>query len=135
MTARSSVVAPHRVEADSYTLGRVQELFDPARHEALTVQTWSPDLAHRAIERICAAAEDEFDEREGSWRLHPQDEPAQPGARSLNLYWGATGVVWALRHLAKADAVGLKRDYTRWIERYPDGVRQEAAGEQHGSAS
>ena len=57
----------------------MQELFDPARHEALTVQTWSPDLAHRAIERICAAAEDEFDELEGSWLLHPQDEPAQLG--------------------------------------------------------
>jgi len=113
----------------------MQELFDPARHEALTVQTWSPDLAHRAIERICAAAEDEFDELKGSWLLHPQDGPAQPGARSLNLYWGATGVVWALLHLAKADAVGLKRDYTRWIESYPDGVREEAAGEQHGSAS
>ena len=113
----------------------MQELFDPARHEALTVQTWNPDLAHRAIERICAAAENEFAELEGSWLLHPEDEPAQPGARSLNLYWGATGVVWALRHLATADAVGLKRDYTRWIERYPDGVREEAAGEQHGSAS
>lgn len=113
----------------------MQELFDPARHEALTVQTWSPDLAHRAIERICAAAEDEFDELEGSWLLHPQDEPAQPGARSLNLYWGATGVVWALRHLATADAVRLRRNYTRWIEHYPDGVREEAAGEQHGSAS
>ena len=113
----------------------MQELFDPAGHEALSVQTWNPDLAQRAIERICAAAEDEFDELEGSWLLHPQDEPAQPGARSLNLYWGATGVVWALRHLATAGAVGLKRDYTRWIERYPDGVREEAAGEQHGSAS
>lgn len=113
----------------------MHELFDPARHEALTVQTWSPDLAHRAIERICAAAEDEFDELEGSWLLHPYDEPAQPGARSLNLYWGATGVVWALLHLAKAGAVGLKRDYTRWIGRYSEGVKEEAAGEQHGSAS
>jgi Lanthionine synthetase C-like protein len=113
----------------------MQELFDPARHEALTVQTWSPDLAHRAIERVCAAAEDEFDELEGSWLLHPADDPAQPGARSLNLYWGATGVVWALRHLATVGAVGLQRDYTRWIERYPEGVREEAAGEQHGSAS
>jgi hypothetical protein len=113
----------------------MQELFDPARHEALAIQTWSPDLAYHAIKRICAAAEDEFDELAGSWLLHPQDDPAQPGARSLNLYWGATGVVWALRHLATAGAVGLKRDYTRWIERYPDGVREEAAGEQHGGAS
>ena len=43
--------------------------------------------------------------------------------------------MWALGHLAQAGAVGLERDYTRWIERYPDGVREEAAGEQHGSAS
>jgi hypothetical protein len=41
------------------------ELFDPGCHEALTVATWSPDLARQAIERICAAAEAEFDEREG----------------------------------------------------------------------
>lgn len=113
----------------------MQELFDSARHEPLKVQTWDAALAHRAIERICAAAEDEFDEQSGSWLLHPQDDPAQPGARSLNLYWGATGVVWALHHLAKVDAVGLRRDYTRWIEDYPDGVREDAAGEQHGSAS
>ncbi len=119
----------------SFTLCSMQQLFDPVRHEALNVQAWSPDRARSAVERICAAAEDEFDEQEGSWLLHPQDDPAQPGARSLNLYWGATGVVWALRHLATAGAVGLKRDYTRWIERYPEGVREEAAGEQHGSAS
>ncbi len=113
----------------------MQELFDPSRHEALTVHTWRADLAHRAIERICAAAEDEFDEQEGSWLLHPQDDPAQPGARSLNLYWGATGAVWALGHLAASGAVHLRRDYTRWIEQYPDRLREEAAEEQHGSAS
>ncbi len=113
----------------------MHELFDPARHEALTVRAWRPDLARQAIERICVAAEDEFDEREGSWLLHPQDEPAQAGARSLNLYWGATGAVWALRHLAHSEATELKRDYTRWIERYPDGMREEASDEQHGSAS
>lgn len=110
-------------------------LFDPARHEALSAQTWHAHLAQRAIERICAAAEDEFDEQQGSWLLHPQDDPAQPGARSLNLYWGATGAVWALQHLAAARAIALKRDYTPWIERYPDGLRAEAAHEQHGSAS
>lgn len=83
-------------------------------------------MAHRAIERICAAAEDEFDELEGSWLLHPDDEPAQPGARSLNLYWGATGVVWALDHLAAANAIHCRRHYVRWIEHYPDRVREEA---------
>lgn len=113
----------------------MQELFDPARHEALTGQTWSPDRALQAITRICASAEDEFDDTQGSWLWHPQDDPPQPGARSLNLYWGATGAVWALRHLQAAGAVRLRRDYTPWIEDYPDRVRQEAAQEQHGSAS
>ena len=89
----------------------MQELFDPDRHESLTAPAWHPDLAQRAIERICAAAEDEFDEVAGSWLLHQQVGSAQPGARSLNLYWGATGVVWALRHLSAAGAVRLKRDY------------------------
>ena len=113
----------------------MQELFDPSRHEVLAAKSWSPDLARHSIERICAAAEDEFDQLAGSWLLHPDDEPAQPGARSLNLYWGATGVVWALHHLATAGVTRLRRDYTPWIEHYPDGLHREAAGEQHGSAS
>lgn len=113
----------------------MQDLFDPARHEALATGPWNRDSARQAIVRICAAAEAEFDERKGSWLLHPLDNPSQPAARSLNLYWGATGVVWALQHLQVHGAVRLQRDYTRWIERYPDGLRQEAAAEQHGSAS
>jgi hypothetical protein len=113
----------------------MQDLFDPARHEALTAGPWNEDVARHAIVRICAAAEAEFDEREGSWLLHPQDDPPHPDARSSNLYWGAMGVVWALRHLQTQGAVLLKRDYAPWIELYPDRLRQEAAAEAHGSAS
>lgn len=114
----------------------MHDLFDPARHEPLAAAPWHPDLARSAIARICRAADTAFDEATGSWLLHPRDDPPQPGARSLNFYWGAAGVVWALLHLQAAGAVPpLQRDYTRWITRYPDGVRQEAAGEQHGSAS
>ncbi len=111
------------------------ELFDPARHEALTHTPWSETLARQAILRICADAEAEFDEREGSWLSHPLDEPPQPDARWLSLYRGALGVVWALGHLQTIGAVRLSRDYTPWIERYPDGLRQEAAAEEHGTAS
>ena len=113
----------------------MQELFDPQRHEPLTAQAWREDAARSAIERICTAAEDEFDEPTGSWRLHPQDRSAESGTRSLNLYWGATGVVWALRHLSAAGAIRLRRDYSPWIAGYPEAVRQEAAHEEHGSAS
>eukprot|EP01036_Dinobryon_divergens_P002026 gene2026-2661_t len=113
----------------------LQALFDPQRHEPLTAPAWHPDLAREAVARICTSAEHEFDETAGNWLLHPNDDPPNPGARSLNLYWGATGVVWALRHLASAGAVQLQRDYSHWVAQYPDGVRQEAAHEQHGTAS
>jgi hypothetical protein len=112
-----------------------QTLFSPARHEPLGSEPWSEAAARAAVARICAAAEAEFDEDEGSWLLHPQDEPPQPGVRSLNLYFGALGVVWALWHLRSSGAVELQRDYTRWIMGYPERLADEAKGEQHGNAS
>ena len=111
------------------------ELFDPARHEALTGSTWDGTWARVAIERICAAAENEFDQRKGNWLLHPLDDPPEPGARSFNFYWGAAGVVWTLRHLQAQGAVKLLRDYSSSVVRYPDRLREEAAAEMHGSAS
>jgi hypothetical protein len=113
----------------------MQPLFDPARHEPLAAPSWHPDLATAAITRIVASAEAEFDDLEGTWPLHPQDDPPHPGARSSNLYWGASGVAWALRHLASTGILRLTRDYAPWIAAYPDRVRAEAAAEQHGSAS
>lgn len=115
------------------------DLHDPARHEPLTATPWDEAAARAAIARIGEAAEREFDagsgETGGTWVLHNLDEPAQAGARSCNFYWGAAGVVWALRDLAAQGALALGRDYTRWIEQYPARVRAEAAGEQHGTAS
>lgn len=113
----------------------MQALFDPARHEALSAQAWQPARALGAIERICASADDEFSPADGHWPWHPQDDPPQPGARSFNLYWGATGVVWALRHLASAGAVSCRHDHSPWVARYPDLLREEAADEAHGTAS
>lgn len=114
---------------------QLSDLYDPGRHEALMHAAWSCDAAHAAIGRICAAAEREFDGAEGGWLLHPKDDPPAPGARSVNAYWGATGVMWALRDLAAQGAVASVRDYTPWIEGLPERARLEAAGEQHGAAS
>lgn len=113
----------------------LSDLYDPKRHEALRDDAWSEDAARAAIGRIGAAAEREFDETAGGWLLHPQDDPPAPGTRSGNAYWGATGVVWALRELAAQGAVSLARDYTPWIEDLPERARLEAADEQHGTAS
>jgi hypothetical protein len=117
------------------TLHDVSDLFDFERHEPLTAAPWSERTARAAIERICAAAEREFDEVAGSWLMHPTDAPPKPGARSRNFYWGAAGVVWALYHLSAQGVVTLGRDYTRWIEQFPARVLDEAAGEEHGTAS
>lgn len=113
----------------------VDDLFDPQRHEPLTATPWRADAARAAIARIVAAAEAEFDSARGAWPLHPRDDPPAPGSVSYNLYWGATGVAWALRHLAAQGAVRLTRDVTPALLTYPERVREEAAHEQHGSAS
>lgn len=113
----------------------MHDLFDPARHEPLDAPPWSDAAALQAIERICASAEAEFDEREGAWLLHPQDDPPREGYRSYNVYFGAAGVVLALRHLAAQGAITLQRDYTPWVERCPAKVAAEVAEEMHGSAS
>lgn len=110
-------------------------LFDPARHEPLAVATWDEAAARAAIARIVDAAEREFDEAGGHWPMHPRDEPLVPGAPSYNLYWGASGTVWALLQLQAAGRVRLRRDYAAWIPQYPARVHEEAATEQHGSAS
>ncbi len=116
-------------------LHEVSDLFDVRHHEPLTRTPWSEAAARAAIRRICAAAEHEFDEAQGNWPWHPQDDPPRPDARSFNFYWGAAGAVWALRHLSLQGAATLERDYTRWIEQYPGRMHDESAGEQHGSAS
>jgi hypothetical protein len=113
----------------------MQDLFDPTRHEPLDAPAWTDTAAHQAIDRICASAETEFDAHEGNWLPHPQDEPPRPGYRSHNLYWGAAGVLLALRHLASQGAVALQRDYIPWIERLPERAAADVADEQHGSAS
>ncbi|MEK8032477.1 LanC-like protein [Ideonella sp. DXS29W] len=114
---------------------QASDLFDPQRHEPLTTTPWSDAAARAAIQRICAAAEDEFDEAQGHWAWHPQDDPPEPGARSFNFYWGASGAVWALRHLSAQGAVAIQRDYTHWIEQYPACMQRESAEEMHGCAS
>jgi hypothetical protein len=81
-------------------------LHDPARHEALVDTPWDAGAARRAIEHIVRETERRFTPQ-GWWPPHardlePGDDPRQP---AFSLYWGATGVVWALRRLRDAGAV------------------------------
>jgi hypothetical protein len=81
-------------------------LFDPARHEPLRAEPWDPRRARDAIGWIARDAEATCPPG-STWPVHPKDlepgdDPAQP---STTLYYGAAGVIWALRYLHEAGAV------------------------------
>lgn len=81
-------------------------LHDPARHEALIDTPWDADASQRAIDHIVRDTERRF--APGAWwppharDLDAGDDPRTP---SFPLYWGATGVLWALRYLRDIGAV------------------------------
>jgi Lanthionine synthetase C-like protein len=113
----------------------MQGLYDPARHEPLTSTPWSEAAARQAVLRIAAAADAEFDAARGSWPTHPLDDPKTPDERHHGLYMGAGGVFWSLRDLASQGAIPTPRDYLPWIDTGAARVRQDLAGEEHGTAS
>lgn len=120
---------------ENMNLHPLHDLYDPARHEPLAAAPWDEAAARQAITRVCASAEAEFDEREGAWRAHPQDEPPNDNHHWFNLYFGAAGVMLALRQLAAQEAVMLQRDYTPWTLQLPERVTADTAGVAEGSAS
>jgi len=82
-------------------------LFERSRHELLMQQPWSESRARETIDWIvretCAAF------TPGRyWPAHPKDlDPGDdPAVVSTSLYFGAAGVVWALRHLRALGACG-----------------------------
>ena len=83
-------------------------LFDPTRHEPLRTAPWSEARARAAIERIVRDTEARFS-AEKCWPPHPKDsDSSEP---SYTLYFGACGVIWALRYLHAAGAIDRTRDY------------------------
>ena len=102
-------------------------LFDPARHEPLNAPPWHEQHARDAIDWIVRETERAFVPQR-YWRAHPKDLGAGDDATALStsLYFGAAGVVWALRHLRAlgacgptvADAIDLERlreDNRAWL--------------------
>jgi len=80
-------------------------LFNPARHEPLHLHDWDPQRARAAIDWIVGDAESTCS-ADATWPVHPKDlypgdDPDQP---ATSLYYGAAGVIWALRYLRAAGA-------------------------------
>lgn len=89
-------------------------LFEPARHEALHALDWDAGAAQRMIKAIVRDCEQRFDPKSG-WPMHPLDAwgPLEP---VYNLYFGASGVVWALEHLQATGTVELERSYADFAD-------------------
>jgi hypothetical protein len=85
-------------------------LFDPSHHEPLTERPWDEGRVRAAIAAVVADAETAFDDDE-LWSPHPVDEIDGPLPQVASLYLGASGVIWALHHLARTGAADLMRDW------------------------
>ena len=72
-------------------------LYEAERHELLTASAWNEQAARACINEILDDAVDKFSARD-LWPSHPLDS-FSPDAR-WNLYIGAAGTIWALRHLS-----------------------------------
>jgi hypothetical protein len=85
-------------------------LFQPDRHEPLKSIPWDELRARECIEHIVRDTEMRYSpDRYWPWHakdLEPGDDPTQP---ALPLYFGAAGVVWALRYLQAVGAVESQR--------------------------
>lgn len=90
-----------------------RQLFSQDRHEPLNAPAWDEDRARGAIERIVRETETRFSPQD-LWPMHPQDDK-DPAPQYL-LYFGASGVIWALRYLEALGAVRLERDYAPFVE-------------------
>src|SRR5215469_4218905 len=73
------------------------------------VAAWDEGDAHSVIEAIASDTYTKFDD-EQLWPVHPLDEWVRGG--DTTLYWGATGSILALDHLAREGAIGRRRDFT-----------------------
>ncbi|MEQ1683360.1 MAG: LanC-like protein [Burkholderiaceae bacterium] len=109
-------------------------LFDPARHEPLQAPPWDEAGARAAVRRLADAALAAYEPGLG-WRAHPLDDPTPPIDRFHNLYFGAGGVIWALRHLAQRGAIEAPPDFKPFVATLREANRPLLAGNPNGSAS
>jgi hypothetical protein len=92
-------------------------LHDPTRHEALRALPWDPARVRAAIEWIVTDTEARFRPGHG-WPWHPLDLDAgdDPASPATALYFGAAGVIWALRYLQDVGAAPAGRRWSDELE-------------------
>jgi hypothetical protein len=90
-------------------------LFEPERHEALQDAAWDPARARAAIAGIVEDAQATLGAGIG-WPFHPLDT-SEPEPPAKSVYFGASGVLWALWYLRNAGAVSLRIEPAALIDR------------------
>jgi Lanthionine synthetase C-like protein len=84
-------------------------MIERARHVPLRLVPWDASDIAAAIEEIVVDAFDHFDNDE-FWPAHPLDDLRKGGNSSV--YFGASGVIWALDYLWRAGATKSHRDFS-----------------------
>src|SRR5215472_13431103 len=108
-------------------------MFDKSRHVQLRPLPWNPSQVSNAIQEIVHDALAHFDE-ERFWPAHPLEDGVPDSNTSL--YFGATGMIWALQYLARIGATGTSHDFRPLLPRLMDANRSEFAQQsysKHGS--
>ena len=99
-------------------------MYDASRHSAMTSTEWDPDAARQAIQEIVDDAATSFDP-ERYWPSHPQEEGLPDGNASL--YFGATGVLWAMDFLKREGAAAHALDVNSFLPKLLEVTRQQYA--------
>lgn len=86
-------------------------LFSPERHESLTTEAWNEDRARSLLHRIVRDTEARF-QPATFWPSHTND--SADASPAYMLYFGACGVLWALKYLQSVGAADLQRDYASY---------------------
>ncbi len=108
-------------------------VFDPTRHEPLQASPWDEAAPREAIRRIADSAIAAYEPGLG-WRAHPLDDPEPPIDRFHNLYFGAGGVIWALRYLEQRGVMEALPDFPPFVATLREANRPLLADSRHGSA-
>lgn len=99
-------------------------MYDPARHVPLRPDPWDAVAARAALQEIIDDALSHFDP-ERFWPSHPLEDGLPDGATGL--YFGATGVIWALDYLRRQGATVHADDFAPVLPRLLAANRAEYA--------
>lgn len=108
-------------------------MFETSRHVPLRPLAWEPNQVSNAIEEIVQDALDHFDPQR-FWPAHPMEDGVFDGNASL--YFGATGMIWALQYLPRVGATEKNPDFRAVLSRLAAANRAQFAQRsyrEHGS--